>query len=233
MIMMRDDPLKYQSMLNKKGVTLIELLVVLVICAIVIGGIYKVFIAQTRAYTVQDQVAEVQQDVRGAMEIMVRDIRMAGFQTNSFGSALITNTPIVTPLSGTSITVNYEYIPSAGNPTTYIVNYALDNSGNLTRTLNGVQDPLPLLSNVTNLNFSYGIDANNDGIIDGIVNGVIPDSAFKSAANVGTGIVFAVQITLTANLASVDPDVTKMVAQRTLTSVVTPRNLFFRRNLAY
>jgi prepilin-type N-terminal cleavage/methylation domain-containing protein len=232
MIMMRDDPLKYQSMLNKKGVTLIELLVVLVICAIVIGGIYKVFIAQTRAYTVQDQVAEVQQDVRGAMEIMVRDIRMAGFQTNSFGSALITNGPIETPLQDTSITVNYEYIPSVGAPAPYRVVYAWPGlGGDLTRTLNGA--PETLLSNVANLNFSYGIDGNGDGIIDGIVNGVIPDSAFKSAANVGTGIVFAVQITLTANLASVDPDVTKMVAQRTLTSVVTPRNLFFRRNLAY
>ena len=228
--MMTDDPLKYQSMLNKKGVTLIELLVVLIISGIVIGGVYRVFISQTKAYTVQDQVAEIQQDVRGAMEVMVRDIRMAGFQTNSFGSATITNGPIATPLNDTSITVNYEYIPSVGNPTVSTVTYALA-GGTLTRTLNGVQETL--LSNVASLNFSYGIDADRDGIIDGIVNGVIPDNAFKSAANVGTAIVFAVRVTLTANSASVDPDVTKMVSPRTLTSVVTPRNMFFKKYQAY
>ena len=234
MIMMRDDPSKYRSMLNKKGVTLIELLVVLVICAIVIGGIYKVFIAQTRAYTVQDQVAEVQQDVRGAMDIMVRDIRMAGFQTNSFGSALITNSPIVTPLNDTSITVNYEYIPSAGAPAAYTVAYALAGT-DLTRTLNvnRLRVPETLLSNVANLNFSYGIDLDRDGVIDGIVNGVILDNAFKNAAGVGTAAVFAVHVSLTANPAPVNPDVTKMVAPRTLTSVVTPRNMFFKRFQAY
>ena len=230
--MMTDDPLKCQSMLNKKGVTLIELLVVLIISGIVIGGVYRVFISQTKAYTVQDQVAEIQQDVRGAMEVMVRDIRMAGFQTNSFGSATITNGPIATPLNDTSITVNYEYIPGAGVPATYTVTYAWPGpGGDLTRTLNGVQETL--LSNVASLNFSYGIDADRDGIIDGIVNGVIPDNAFKSAANVGTAIVFAVRVTLTANSASVDPDVTKMVSPRTLTSVVTPRNMFFKKYQAY
>ena len=229
--MMREDRLENQSMLNKKGVTLIELLVVLVICGIVIGGIYKVFIAQTKAYTVQDQVAEIQQDVRGAMEIMVRDIRMAGFMKRSFDdSGIISNGAIGTPLNNTSIIVNYEYIPSVGNPTVSTVNYALA-GGTLTRTLNGVSETL--LSNVTNLNFRYGIDADGDGIIDGIVNGVMPDGAFVSAASVGAARVFAVRITLTANPASVDPDVTKMVSPRTLTSVVTLRNMFFKRYQAY
>ena len=229
---MRNNRLINQSILNKKGVTLIELLVVLVISGIVIGGIYKVFIAQTRAYTVQDQVAEVQQDVRGAMEIMVRDIRMAGFQTNSFNNAMITTTPIVPNSSG--ITVNYEYIPSAGPPVAYTVAYTLVGT-NLFRTFNGVQDPLPLLSNVKNLNFSYGIDADGDGIIDGIINppGIIPYGAFVQAAGVGTAKILAVNIALTAKPAPVDPDVQTMVLPRTLTSVVTPRNLFFKRYQAY
>ncbi len=246
--MMKNNPLKKQSILNKKGVTLIELLVVLVICAIVIGGIYKVFIAQTRAYTVQDQVAEVQQDVRGAMEIMVRDIRMAGFKNRSFDdSGVISNGAIGTPLSNTSITVNYEYIPSVGmgSPTVSTVTYAWPGpGGDLTRTLNGV--PETLLSNVTNLNFSYGIDANGDGVIDNIdpVSGIVdntaavPNNTFVAAANVGTAKVLAIYVTLTANPAStglspVDSDVTKMVSPRTLTSVVTPRNMFFKRYQAY
>jgi prepilin-type N-terminal cleavage/methylation domain-containing protein len=231
--MMIENPLKNRSMFisDNMGVTLIELLVVLVICGIVIGGIYRVFISQAKTYMVQDQVAEIQQDVRGAMEIMVRDIRMAGFQSRSFNNATINNSPVV-PTNDSSITVNYEYIPSMGAPTTNTVTYLLA-GGSLTRTLNGVQETL--LDNVRSLNFSYGIDANSDGIIDGIdpATGVIPDNAFVSAASVGTAKVLAARITLTANPAPVDPDVTKMVSPRTLTSVVTTRNMFFKRYQAY
>ncbi len=64
---------------NEKGVTLIELMVALVICGIIVAAIYRLFVAQARSYTVQDQVAESQQNVRNAMELLLRDIRMAGF----------------------------------------------------------------------------------------------------------------------------------------------------------
>jgi prepilin-type N-terminal cleavage/methylation domain-containing protein len=229
--MMKHDLLKSNSMPNKKGVTLIELLVVLVISGIVIGGVYRVFISQTKAYTVQDQVAEIQQDVRGAMEMMVRDIRMAGFQNRNFGSALISDSPIVTPLNAQSITVNYEY-----NSGTNTITYALVGT-DLIRTVNGV--PETLLNNVRTLDFRYGIDANGDKVIDGIdgATGVIPDGSFRTAIDVnglpaGTKI-FAIRIELTADPGSPDPDVTKVVSPRTLISVVTPRNMFLKRYQAY
>ncbi|OGP81482.1 MAG: hypothetical protein A2Z08_05150 [Deltaproteobacteria bacterium RBG_16_54_11] len=63
---------------KEAGVTLIELMIVLVIAAILVAGIYSLFITQSRSYSVQDQVAGVQQDARVALNIMARDIRMAG-----------------------------------------------------------------------------------------------------------------------------------------------------------
>jgi len=252
---MRNKRLLKQPVANRKGVTLIELLVVLVISAIVVGGIYRVFIAQTRAYTVQDQVAEIQQDVRGAMEIMARDIQMAGFQNNSFalvnpaGSALISSNKIVTPLNDSAITVYYEYNPTSPyppGPPVYQVTYALvqqpNNSFSLYRTLlvNGVQtDNSDLLDNVTNLTFSYGIDANGDGIIDGIrtKTGLTPYTAFQNSAYVNglaTATILAVRIQLTAKPTSSDPDVATMIPQgRTLSSVVIPRNIFFKGYQAF
>jgi prepilin-type N-terminal cleavage/methylation domain-containing protein len=65
--------------MNKRGLTLIELLIVLVISSILIAGIYRTFIQQQHTYTVQEQVVDMQQSLRIAINQMVREIRMAGF----------------------------------------------------------------------------------------------------------------------------------------------------------
>jgi len=234
---MKKELLKCQWVLNKRGVTLIELLVVLVICAILIGGTYRVFISQTKAYTVQDQVAEVQQNVRSAMDIMVRDLIMAGFQTSTFNSPLITDSPVGSPLSDNSITVNYEYLGGA-LPTTYTVTYSLAGT-NLTRTLTQTPAVGPsvtdtILENVEALTFKYGIDQNSDGLMDDINgDGVIDEKDFVTAASVGTAKVVAVRVDLTAKPTPVNPDVKAMVSPRTLTSAVTLRNVSFKKSEAY
>lgn len=64
--------------LYQKGLTLIELMVALAICFIVIGAVYQAFTSQQRTYTIQDQLAEAQQNARVAMNILMRDLRMAG-----------------------------------------------------------------------------------------------------------------------------------------------------------
>jgi len=69
-----DIPLK-----KNKGLTLVELLVVLVISSFLVGGMYKTFINQQKTYTVQEQVVDMQQNIRGGINRMMREIRMAGF----------------------------------------------------------------------------------------------------------------------------------------------------------
>lgn len=64
---------------GRRGVTLIELLLALAMSALLIAGIYRVFIQQQKSYTVQEQVANMQQNVRVAVNRMVREIRMAGY----------------------------------------------------------------------------------------------------------------------------------------------------------
>jgi len=64
---------------KSKGVTLIELLIALVISAILVAGIYRTFIQQQKSYATQEQVADMQQNVRVAINRMMREIRMAGF----------------------------------------------------------------------------------------------------------------------------------------------------------
>jgi prepilin-type N-terminal cleavage/methylation domain-containing protein len=64
---------------SRRGFTIVELMVALVLSFILVGAIYGTFTSQQKAYTIQDQVAEAQQNARMAMNILVRDIRMAGY----------------------------------------------------------------------------------------------------------------------------------------------------------
>ena len=65
-------------MRSEKGFTLVEIMVTLAIMAVVMAGVYLTFYSQQKSYTVQEQVAEMQQNLRGAMYLMSKEIKMAG-----------------------------------------------------------------------------------------------------------------------------------------------------------
>jgi type IV pilus assembly protein PilW len=65
--------------ISNQGFTLTELLVAMVISGIVAAGIYSTFYSQQKSYMTQEQVAAMQQNLRGAMHILGREIRMAGY----------------------------------------------------------------------------------------------------------------------------------------------------------
>ena len=64
---------------NDKGFTLIELLISMALGAFLLAGSISVFTYSNKAYVVQDEVVTTQQFVRSALEIMVHEIRMAGY----------------------------------------------------------------------------------------------------------------------------------------------------------
>jgi type IV pilus assembly protein PilW len=205
--------------LNRKGITLIELLIALVICGMVAAGIYQVFIAQSKAYTVQEQVTEVQQSVRSAMEIMLRDLRMAGFDNDSILSTVTIPSPIANP-GDNDITVNYEYYDKTlAQYQKHTVRYWRDDgSSSLIRQLTvndvaGAQETL--LENVEYLDFRYGVDESDDGALNNWV----------AADHIGKSKVVAVSVTLTARPVQINPDPNKVISPRTLVSKVTLRNL--------
>lgn len=63
----------------RQGFTLVELLVVIAIFSIVMAGIYSIFVRSNRVYLSQEEVVAAQQEARTAMDILGREIRMAGF----------------------------------------------------------------------------------------------------------------------------------------------------------
>ncbi|NDY71796.1 prepilin-type cleavage/methylation domain-containing protein [Desulfobacter hydrogenophilus] len=77
---------------NQKGFTLIELMMTLVIGAMITGAAYATYLSQQKAYYTQDQVAEMQQNLRAAFSIIAIDLRMAGYDPTASGNFSVTPT---------------------------------------------------------------------------------------------------------------------------------------------
>ena len=74
---------------------MIELMVALALTGIVLISIYNLYATQSRAYTVQEQVADMQQNARVALNILSSHIRMAGY-----------GQPAWTNINGSTVTYN-------------------------------------------------------------------------------------------------------------------------------
>jgi len=68
------------------GFTLVELLIALAISGIIMTGVYSAFKTQQDSYLAQDQVAEMQQNIRAGLYIMTNELRMAGFDIDKNGA---------------------------------------------------------------------------------------------------------------------------------------------------
>ena len=67
--------------------------------AIVMTGIYTIFVRSNRVYLAQDELVEAQQEVRAALDILGREMRMAGLisdQNKSSGLDPINSVPVFT-----------------------------------------------------------------------------------------------------------------------------------------
>ena len=73
--------------LNNRGFTLAELLVGLFVSGIVMTTILSAYYSQNKSYAVQDQVAAMVQNLRAAMDIMIRETRMAGYDPTGTANA--------------------------------------------------------------------------------------------------------------------------------------------------
>ena len=79
---------------NNKGFSLIELLIAMAVSSIVMAMITSVYNLQQKAHVTQQQVADMQQNIRAAMYLMESEIRMAGYDpTEGSGAGIQTAGP--------------------------------------------------------------------------------------------------------------------------------------------
>ncbi|KJV05072.1 PilW family protein [Methylocucumis oryzae] len=80
---------------NQNGLTLVEILVAMVLGTFLIGGVLEVYLSNKQTSLMQNNLSELQENGRAAMNILARDIRMAGFHGDF---SFRTNTNIVDAL---------------------------------------------------------------------------------------------------------------------------------------
>ena len=68
-----------------RGFSLAELLVAMVIGLVILGAGYNLIIIQNKTLSSQEQIVEMQQNVRTALDMMTREVRLAGY--NPAGAA--------------------------------------------------------------------------------------------------------------------------------------------------
>jgi len=124
-------------MKSDRGFTLVELMVSMAVFGIIIAGIYETYLFQQKAYTKQEQVANMQQNMRAALYFLKRDIRMAGY--NGYNPA---------GLAGSTVTIarsaEFQFQSDADadgsvGGTNEVIRYALSNDANI----DGIADGFP------------------------------------------------------------------------------------------
>lgn len=195
--------IKGGSCKGDKGYSLIELLVALGVGMVALAAFYSVFSVQSQRLNVEEQIVEMQQNVRNGMDIMIAEVRMAGYDPtgarNFYGiTCSPTQLEVKADLDGDgSVTgANEDVI------------YKYD-SANLRITRNTGGGAQPFMENIQAFSFQY----------------------LDSGGNVTTdpAQVRQVKISVTGRTAKRDPDWPSNGGYRTytLTSYVTPRNLYY------
>jgi len=140
---------------NDHGFTLIELMIAMAIAAIVIAAIVGIFKVLSRDYTTQNVSAQVQQQVRDGIDLVVKDIRLAGLDPlktadAGFGTITATSIDIRADRDGNGV------IDARGEEITYFYN-----GSQLIRRFGGLASTdMAFANNVTDLTFTY-LDQND------------------------------------------------------------------------
>ena len=175
---------------GSNGFTLVELLVAIAVASIVLTIVSLFFVRSGRVYVEQNVLAALQQEVRAAMEIMGREIRMAGYDPGRTGDFKIMDAN-VTKLRFT-LDYNEDGIndpaPSFPDCETVSFRYSAANSSLQIICGEGTpsQDPQTLIGNtetrVTNVNFDYRDNQDNSTSFIQDIRGVVITLTAESPA---------------------------------------------------
>lgn len=132
---------------SEQGFTMIEMLVSIALGLFVLGIAISVFYIQRKTFTLQEDLTNMNQNVRTALDMISGDVRMAGYKVG--GTLTVSDASTITFTVG-STTISYNY----------------DNADmEIERdegAVGGAVNYDPIADNIESLAFTYDTDPNND-----------------------------------------------------------------------
>ncbi len=196
--------MSYSPKNNEQGFTMVELVVGLAISLILIGIAVKIFLVQQKAYNVQQQLSEMQQNIRAATDMIMRETKMAGYNP--------------TGASFDGITYDTSQLRILAD---------LDGDGFATNT----NEDITYSYDGTDSQIVRNIGSGNYSVAENIEVFTFDYLNATGTPTTNTVDIRQIQFTITGRTAKVDPDLKRVdgVGYRygTLTTFVTPENLDF------
>jgi len=184
---------------KETGFTLVELMTVIFLSGVIMAAIYSLFISQHVAFSAQEQMSEMNQNLRVSMDQMSREIRLAGYKTSTATFSGIATAQAATIRILADLNQDGDIIDDDED-----ITYSYDaNTMQIWRNL----PSLPIADHITNLSFTYTL-------ADGTTT--------SNPANLAN--IRKVTISITARTAKPDQR-TGLYRTFTLTSDVMARNL--------
>jgi len=143
--------------IKSAGFTLTEMMVAITIGMIVIASVTGTFTAQTRQNNAEEQISQLHQNVRGALDLITRDLMQAGYKAPG-GSVTGVSYSTTQLLIQADLNAN-STIDTSNTSLEYIV-YAYDSANKqITRQLGTSGTADVVADNITSFTFNY-YDAN-------------------------------------------------------------------------
>lgn len=163
------------------GFTIVELLIAMLVMSIAMGAIYAIYVTVVESYSIQRELAHMQQNMRAAMYLIKNDIRNAGRNPLMDGSVGITavgrfNPDGDDPLGYPGITMtsfvdaNLDGDIDSNDPQRTVAYRVFDTDGDGRRELRRWDSQNPgwnlVFDGIEDIGFAYAYDTDNDLDLD-------------------------------------------------------------------
>ena len=197
------------SRLDQRGVTLTELMVALVMGLATVAAVYSVHLIQVKQRILQEDVMAMQQNARAAMDLMTREIRMAGYD------------PMGVNRDGSD---SNDFSGVAYHPTELQIKSDLNGNGLLTDS----NESIVFLYDASTLTLRRKVGrGGRQPLADHIQSLALQYFDQGGAPTTDSTNIRMIEVALTAQTEHTDPQYPKNEGHRTFTlrSRITPRNL--------
>ncbi|BCS97141.1 hypothetical protein DSLASN_27730 [Desulfoluna limicola] len=143
---------------NNQGLTLVELIVAMAMATIVSVALVSIFTTQSRTQAAQENIISMQQNLRAALYLMGRDLRMAGYRGPDPASA-----PAAGFLTATASAISFTMVDDATNALTTVSYEYFDSDGDdvndAIRRSDGATTNELVAENIDGVEFYYTLES--------------------------------------------------------------------------